>query len=121
MNRLWDMRGFSIPVRLRIVFAAIVTLMLLGSLLSFWHFRNVSAYANRTTRAERRLSSVLRLNNELLALMGQLHRVADRESPEEFKAESTRLLKAFDDQTRGIVEALQELSHEDGQYTVLVS
>lgn len=115
------MRGFSIPVRLRIVFAAIVTLMLLDSLLSFWHFRNVSAYANRTTRAERRLSSVLRLNNELLGLMGQLHRVADRESPEEFKAESTRLLKDFDDQTRGIVEALQELSHEDSQYTVLVS
>ena len=95
MNLRWELRGFSIPVRLRIVFAAVVALMLLGSLLSFWHFRNVSAYANRTTRAERRLSSVLRLNNELLALMGQLHRVADRQSPEEFKAESISPAKGF--------------------------
>ena len=120
MNLRWELRGFSIPVRLRIVFAAVVALMLLGSLLSFWHFRNVSAYANRTTRAERRLSSVLRLNNELLALMGQLHRVADRQSPEEFKAESSRLLKDFEEQSRGIVESLQEISHDDSRYAVLV-
>src|SRR6476661_1326652 len=120
MNRRWDMRGFSIPVRLRIVFAAIVTLMLLGSLLSFWHFRNVSEYANRTTRAERRLSSVLRLNNQLLGLMGQLNRVADKQSPAEFEAESSRLLQAFKTQSQGTVVALEEISHDDSRYTVLV-
>jgi signal transduction histidine kinase len=120
MNRRWEMRGFSITVRLRIVFAAVIVLMLFGSLLSFWHFRNVSEYANRTNRAERRLSSVLRLNNQLLGLMSQLHRVADKQSPAEFEAESSRLLRAFKAQSQGTVVALEEISHDDSRYTVLV-
>jgi signal transduction histidine kinase len=120
MNLPWEVRGFSITVRLRIVFATVIALMLLGSFLSFWHFRNVSVRASRTTRAERRLTSVLRLNNQLLALMSQLHRVADKEAPDEFEAESSRLLTSFEAESRGAVAALAEISNDDGRYTVMV-
>ena len=114
MNLPWEVRGFSITVRLRIVFATVIALMLLGSLLSFWHFRNVSVRASRTTRAERRLTGVLRLNNELLGFMSQLHRVADKESPDEFEIESSRLLRSFKSESRGAAAALAEISHNDG-------
>jgi signal transduction histidine kinase len=120
MRQRWGPRRVSITARLRIVFAVVIVLMLSGSIVSFWHFRNVTTYANRMSTAERRLTVVLRLNNNLLILMSKLHRTADKENSTEFKAESSHLLNLFATRSQNIVGALEEIADEDDRYAVLI-
>jgi signal transduction histidine kinase len=94
--------------------------VLIGSLISFWHFRNVSTYATRLSQVEQRLTAVLRLHNRLLALMTQLHRAADRQSLTEFQSEASRIVQDFKTDSHATVTALEELSAHDPHYTVLV-
>jgi signal transduction histidine kinase len=120
MNQRWTARRFTIAIRLRIVFGAVILLMLMGSVLSFLHFRDVSARAGRMSRAEQHLTSVLRLNNNLLALMNQLHRTAEKQVASEFETESVRLLRAFEANSAGTVDALEEIARDDERYRILV-
>src|SRR5262245_16125719 len=120
MGQTSGVRRVSISVRLRLVFAAVIVLVLMGSLISFWHFRNVSTYATQLSQVEQRLTAVLRLHNRLLALMTQLHRAADRQSLTEFQSEASRIVQDFQSDSQAIVTALEELSAHDPHYTVLV-
>ena len=88
-----DPRRFSISVRLRILFAAVVILMVAGSVLSFWQFRNISRSASRLSNVEQRVTSLLRLNNNLLTLMGHLHRSAEPRDPLLFETEGLAAAK----------------------------
>ena len=121
MGHALGVRRVSISVRLRVVFAAVIALVLLGSLLSFWHFRNVTTYATRLSQEEQRLTTVLRLHNRLLALMTQLHRAADRQSQTEFQSEASRLLADFEAHSKAMVTALEELAAQDPQHAVMVA
>ena len=120
MRRFFDPRQISIKVRLRIFFATVVVLMLFGSILSFLQFRNVSLYASRVARAERRASELLRLDSTLLQFMSQLHRVAEDEDAGRFASESPRLLKQFQSRSAGTVAVLQEIAQESERHAVLV-
>lgn len=120
MRRFFDLRQISIKVRLRIFFATVVVLMLFGSILSFLQFRNVSSYASRVARAERRASELLRLDSSLLHFMSQLHRVAEDEDAARFSSEASRLMKVFESRSAGTDAVLQEIALESDRHAVLV-
>jgi signal transduction histidine kinase len=120
MARDWNLQAIPIKVRLRVFFSAVVVLMLLGSLLSFWQFRSVSGHAIRVSRAEQRITSLLRLNNNLITLMSQLHRAAEDQQAGRFEEDTHRLLDAFQRHTAEVSTDLQEIAKENDRYAVLV-
>src|SRR6476659_3103097 len=118
MRRL-SLRHIPIPVRLRIFFATVVALMLLGSLLSFLQVRDVSAYATRVARVERRASKLLLFDNNLLNFMSQLHRVAEEEDVDRFESEAFRLLDVFQSRTAGADSLLRDIAQESERHALL--
>jgi signal transduction histidine kinase len=119
MTRGWTLRHLSITRRLRIVFLAVIALVVAGSTLSFWQFRSLGAYATRISATQQRLTTVLRLNNRLLGLTTQLHRIADRQNPVEFETESAKIVRTFESESREAVAALEELAETDQRHAVL--
>ena len=119
MRRL-SLRHIPIPVRLRIFFATVVALMLLGSLLSFLQFRDVSSYATRVARVERRASKLLLFDNNLLNFMSQLHRVAEEEEADRFESEAFRLLDVFQSRTAGTDSLLRDIAQDSERHALLV-
>jgi signal transduction histidine kinase len=115
----WVQR-FPIYIRLRIFFAAVVLLMLLGSIVSFWQFYGISAYATRVTRTQERASALLRLNTNLLAFMSHLHRVADDRVAHRFEIEAPRLLNIFRQQTASAAADLDDIAKGSPRHAVLV-
>ncbi len=113
------LQSISIKLRLRIFFSTVVVLMLAGSLLSFWQFRNIREHATRASRAEQRITGLLRLNNSLITLMSQLHRAAEPEEPVQFESDAGRLLATFHDQSADSQGDLREIAKENGRYAVL--
>ncbi len=110
----------SIGVRLRIFFATVLLLMLLGAILGFLQFRSVSAYATRVAHAEQRATELLRLNSNLLNFMSQLHRVAEAEQSDRFETEAFRLLQVFRTRTTHTDAVLKEIAKESDRHAVLV-
>lgn len=120
MKRVWSLRNLPIHFRLRIFFAAVVVLMFFGSVLSFWQFRNVSFYAGRVAHAERRAAELLQLDNALLSLLSQLHRIAEDEQASRFEQEARRLLKRFTNQSANAADVLYEIEQQSDRHAVLV-
>jgi signal transduction histidine kinase len=121
MTRSWNLQSLSIKVRLRMFFSAVVVLMLIGSILSFWQFRNLSEYASRVSGSEHRITAMLRLNNNLITLMNQLYRAAEKQDPDGFEREANRLLTTFQRQSVETNAALPEIAREGERYAVLVA
>src|SRR3954451_23643289 len=117
----WNLQRVPIKLRLRMFLVSVVFLMLLGSLLSLWQFRNVSDHAARVSHAEQRITSLLKLNNDLITLMSQLHRAAEDQDAARFEKEAQRLLGAFRQQLENAKRGLQEIGRESERYGVLVS
>src|SRR5688500_668644 len=107
--RAGTLRRVPIVARLRYVFLCVIVLMLAGSLLSFWQYRTVSAYASEIGRSERHLSNTLRLNNALLSLMARLHRAAGRRSAAEFDMEAKRVLQDLNSRLADLTRAMGEI------------
>jgi signal transduction histidine kinase len=89
--------------------------MVAGSVLSFWQFRNISRSASRLSNVEQRVTSLLRLNNNLLTLMGHLHRSAEPRDPLLFETEAWRLLNEFQKETADADRTIQEISGESAR------
>jgi signal transduction histidine kinase len=121
MSRGLNLESISIKTRLRVVFSVVIVLMLLGSVLTFGQFRNVSAHATGVSRVEQRATAVLRLHNALLTLMRQLDRSAHDQIPDEFADEAGRLLSQFRRQSERPTSALAEIAAESARHAVLVS
>ena len=92
--------------------------MLLGSVSSFLQFRNVSSYATRVSRAERRASELLRLDSSLLHFISQLHRVAEDEQAGRFEIEAGRLLKEFQSRSSGSIAVLREIAGDSERHAI---
>lgn len=118
MRRLQDI---SISTRLRILFGGVIVLMLLGSTLSFWQFRNVTSYGARLSGLERRVSSLLRLNNRLLDLMARLYRAAEQRDAHEFETSAWRLLDAFQWDSAEAMATLRGIASESDRDAALMS
>jgi signal transduction histidine kinase len=117
----WNLQFLSIKMRLRVFFCAVVVLMLLGSILSFWQFRNVSGYATREWQSERRVTALLRLNDALITLMGRLHRSAAHGDAAQFEREANSLLADFQKNSANTREELIDIAQESDRNLVLVS
>jgi signal transduction histidine kinase len=120
MHGRFNVQTIAVKTRLRIVFATIFLMMLLGGLLSFLQFRNVSAYATRLARVEQRASTLLRLHNALLHLMSELHRSAHDHNADTFSRDARRLLGDFDGDTQGAPAVLDATAQESDRHFVLV-
>jgi CHASE3 domain sensor protein len=72
-------------VRLRLSFACLMSLMLIGSTLLLWQFHQVGSNVERASQAAQRLTTVLALDNSMLTLMNRIHRVADTHDPARFE------------------------------------
>lgn len=114
------LQSIQIKTRLRVFFSSVVVLMLLGSALGLWQFRNLSAQAMRVSRSEQRISALLRLENNLLNLVSRLHRSADQRDAAQFESEANRLIAAFTQQSDESRDDLQELARQGGRYEVRV-
>jgi signal transduction histidine kinase len=117
----WNLQSISIKTRLRVFFSALAILMLLGSIISYRQFRNVSGQATRVARAEQRITALLRLNNHLITLMRLLHRAAEHQDPDQFEQEANNLFNAFQRQSAVANTELLEIAKENETYAVLVS
>jgi signal transduction histidine kinase len=120
MSREWGLESISIKARLRVFFAAVVILMLFGSLLSFAQFRNVSGHAIRLARAEQRITALLQFNNGLITLMSELHRAAEHQQADQFESAAKGLLAAFERQSQTASPNLQDIALENERSAVLV-
>ena len=98
----------DIRSRLRVVFASLMSLMVAGSALSLWQFREVGAGVAKASQIERRLIAVLELDNSILTLMNKLHRAADAREAEPFETAAGRLLADFQSETNGLSEELSK-------------
>jgi len=94
--------------RLRVAFASLMSLMVAGSALSLWQFREVAADLGKASQIERRLTAVLELDNSILTLMNKLHRAADARQAEPFETAAGRLLADFQSETTGLPEELSK-------------
>jgi signal transduction histidine kinase len=120
MQRRWGLQSIAITTRLRVVFSAIVLLMLLGSILTFRQFRTVSGRATQVSRVEQRAGAVLRLHNALLTLMNQLHRSAAEQSTPRFASDARRLLEQFQVQSAATASTLRQIATQGERHAVLV-
>ena len=114
-------RGVPIPTRLRAAFAFLALLLLLGSSIGLWHYRNVSLLASRMSGAQLRLETALRLNNYLLTLLSDLHQSADKQDAAAFRGTATRLVADFKSQTASILPAIEEIAHENDRRSTLAA
>jgi hypothetical protein len=114
------LQQISIRERLRLFFAVIILMMLLGSILAFQQLRTVSAHATDVAVTEQRASSVLRLHNAMLTLIGQLHRSAHDESADEFAANAHRLLEQFRSRSSEATSVLEEIRRGSDRHALLV-
>ena len=89
------LRNVRIGVRLRTAFFGVVLLMLIGSTVTLWHFREIQKRIQSVSLVEQRMAVILRLHNSLLRLINQLHRAADAQSEQYFEKEANRLLAVF--------------------------
>ncbi len=100
----------DIRSRLRVAFASLMSLMLAGSVLSLWQFREVAGGLSKASEIERRLTAVLELDNSILTLMNKLHRAADAREAEPFETAARRLLADFQSETAGLPEQLSKVT-----------
>ena len=101
------LRKLRIGMRLRVVFACIVVLMLLGSSFSVWYLRTIRRGVEAVSQIEQRMSAVLQLHNSVLSLMNKLHRSADLRQADRFESDAQRLLTAFRSDTAPPIDALR--------------
>lgn len=120
LSRLWRLEDLHIGVRLRIVFACVLSFMLAGSAASLWYFQNLRDRTRRVSEAGQRVTEVVRVNNSLLTLMSRLHRAADNQQPGYFEAEATRLLADFRSNTDSAAKALRDISPTTGREEMVV-
>ena len=120
LSRLWRLEDLHIGVRLRIVFACVLSFMLAGSAASLWYFQNLRAHTRRVSEAGQRVTEVVRVNNSLLTLMSRLHRAADNQQPGHFEAEAKRLLADFRSNTDSAAKALRDISPTTGREEMVV-
>ena len=112
----------DIRSRLRVAFASLMSLMVAGSALSLWQFREVAADLGKASDIERRLAAVLELDNSILTLMNKLHRAADAREAEPFETAAGRLLADFQAQTVGLPQELSRVgAMETGRRRVLLN
>jgi PAS domain S-box-containing protein len=114
------LRHLRIGVRLRLVFFTVVLLMLLGSLLTLWQFREIGRRIQNVSQVEQRMMAVLRLDNSILEMMNKLHRAADTAQSGQFEEEATRLLAAFRSDTMAADRALQYASSDPARQALIL-
>jgi PAS domain S-box-containing protein len=116
----WRLQRFPIGVRLRFVFACIVLLMFLGSSFALWYLWGIRTDVERVSLVERRMSAVLQVDNSVLTLMNQLHRVADLRQRDSFEFEATRLMSVFRSDTAGAAGILRSTIADNNRQAVII-
>ncbi|SPF34987.1 putative Histidine kinase [Candidatus Sulfopaludibacter sp. SbA4] len=114
----WRLQNLPIGVRLRLAFAGVLLLLLLGSSVSLWEWRNIRQQVERVSLVEQRMTAILKLDNSVLTLMNQLHRAADMRQRDLFEAEATRLLAALHADTAGASDALHSTTPVNNRQAV---
>src|SRR6185312_1299924 len=94
--------------------------MLAGSAASLWFFQGLRDRNRKVAEAERRVTTVVRVNNSLLILMSRLHRAAANRHADYFEAEARRLLAAFRADTDNAAEALRKARPATGRESIVV-
>src|SRR5262245_49064428 len=95
----WHIHNLSIGVRLRLAFACVLALLVLGSSVALWEWRSIAGQVDSVTLVEKRMTAIFQLDNSVLTLMNDLHAAADTRRPEAFEAEATRLLNTLRNDT----------------------
>ena len=114
------LRRLRIGTRLRLVFACIVVLMLLGSSFAVWYLRAIRRGVETVSLVEQRMSAVLQLDNNVLSMMNTLHRSADLRQTDRFEADAQRLLSTFRSVTGPAIVALRSGVPENDRQSVII-
>ncbi|SPE38293.1 putative Histidine kinase [Candidatus Sulfopaludibacter sp. SbA6] len=116
----WRLQNLPIGVRLRLAFAGVLLLLLLGSSVSLWEWRDIRRQVERVSLVEQRMTAILQLDNSVLTLMTELHRAADMRQREFFEAEATRLLAALQADTAWASEVLHAMAPINNRQAVIL-
>jgi nitrogen fixation/metabolism regulation signal transduction histidine kinase len=114
------MQNLRIGVRLRLVFACVLGLLVLGSSVALWEWRKIGRQVEQVSQAEQRTTAVLQLDNSVLALLDRLHSAADMHRREFFETEAARLLKELHDDTASANDALRAMTPATGRQAVVL-
>lgn len=116
----WRLRQLRIGMRLRLAFACILVLMLVGSSVSLWFLRDIRLHVERVSTVERRMTAVLQLDNGILTLMNQLHRAADSRNRDFFEVEAARLLAGLQSDTAWASETLRLTKPDNNRQAIIL-
>ena len=114
------LRRFRIGTRLRLVFTAIVLLMLLGASVALFFQQSTRQQVEQVAAAERRMSAVLHVDNGVLSLMNGLHRSADLRDAERFTRDAQRLLTSFHSGTDSAAALLRAVPADNNRQAAIV-
>jgi two-component system, cell cycle sensor histidine kinase and response regulator CckA len=116
----WRLQNLPIGVRLRLAFAGVLLLLLLGSSVSLWEWRDIRQQVERVSLVEQRMTAILQLDNSVLTLMNELHKAADTRQREYFESEATRLLAALHTDTAWASGVLHTSTPIDNRQAVIL-
>ena len=116
----WRLQNLRIGVRLRLAFACVLVLLLLGSSGSLWELHQIRQQVERVSLVEQRMSAILRVDNGVLTLMSELHRAADTRRSDLFAAEATRLLTAMHADTAWATDTLHSMAPLNNRQAVIL-
>jgi PAS domain S-box-containing protein len=119
-SRHWRLRNLRIGVRLRLAFACILFLMLVGSSVSVWFLRDIRMQVERVSAVERRMTAVLQVDNGILTLMNQMHRAADTRNRDFFEVEAARLLAGLESDTAWASDTLRHTKPDNSRQAVIL-
>ena len=116
----WRLQNLPIGVRLRLAFAGVLMLLLLGSSVSLWEWRDIRQQVERVSLVEQRMTAILQLDNSVLTLMNELHRAADTRQSEFFETEAKRALAALQADTAWASDALHAITPVNNRQAVVL-
>jgi len=116
----WRLQDLPIGVRLRLAFAGVLVLLLVGSSVSLWEWRVVRRQVEDISLVEQRMTAILQLDNSVLTLMNELHKAVDTRKSDYFEAEAIRLLAAVHTDTAWASEVLHGITPIDSRQAVIL-
>ena len=118
--RQWRLEDLRIGIRLRLAFACVLALLLLGSSVSLWQWRHIRLQVESISLVEQRMTAILQVDNSVLILMNELHRAADTRQSDLFRSEAARLLAIVKADTAWATEALHGATPVNDRQAVIL-
>jgi len=101
-------RGLRIGVRLTLSYALISALMCLGGIMSVWHVAAANQQAQRLNQLNGRMLTLLRLNNDILAVKERVEGAVATHRADEFSSEASVSLASLRRDLHASVESIRD-------------